>query len=481
MVQYDDYVFTLSNLLKDESCRFCLRLFLKQEHSAELIDFLTACSKLHRYLKRLDFYSYENDAGGGSAATTTTTTSSHYHSSGLQKKIKKQLQLISRQFLKDGSPSELTRLIPATRSNVCHLIDQWILVHLTPANTTPHTANNVNLYDQMRGLVGDIKSAFRPMIQSIETELTCHVLPRFLRSHTWMQFVQKTGHSMVKRVGRHKKAIEMSYTDSDFLEHVVDDRDMEFQLSLMEDSFDWKLVGWSNNNRRIMAFQSSKVLDYLPDVSWVQNASACKFSGVLNYPFEMCEYYMFHSKYMQRFDDNVVGQRTIAYYSHEQLKAMHPNKNISQCRSCAVVIYDVKFPFPLIGPRVYCVAISGYYNKAANEAYLFYKPCHHSSLDNINLNKVCFLRDIQLYVLKKIDEQKTLYYQIHIFNSGSTTGNKLSSLVISRRAKQLSSNIHNFLKSQEHLPIPEPDLDDGAMRSYLDHKNYVKSLEENMD
>ena len=135
--------------------------------------------------------------------------------------------------------------------------------------------------------------------------------------------------------------------------------------------------------------------------------------------------------------------------------------------------YDVKFPFPIIGRRLYCVAISGVYNPSANEAYLFYKPCHSPVQNPINTSKVCLLRDFQLYVLKKIGIDRTLYYQIHIFNSGSTTGNKLSNLVISKRAKQLSTNIHAFLKKHANQTIPEPDFNDGAIRSYLDHKKFI--------
>ncbi len=326
----------------------------------------------------------------------------------------------------------------------------------------------------------DAYSLFKNVKIVIETELTCDVLPRFLRSVLWNSLLNKSrsGSSDIspldieRRVGRLRRAIEMSYTDADFVNHVVEDRDLKFQYGLSEDSAaDWRLVGWSKKTR-IMAFSSNHILQYFPDVSWMRGGSVSKFIGILNFPFEMCEHYMFHSKYMQMFDDNVVGQRTLEYYTHEQLRQMYPDKQVSEGRTCAVVMYNVKFPFPL-APRVYCVAISGYFDKESNEGVLIYKPCHHPEMDKINKNRVCVFKDIQLYLLKKIDDQRTMYFQIHACDVGSPLGNKLAKLVVFSRSKQLSKNITKFLRSVSHLPIPEPDLTDGAMRTYLDHKNHI--------
>jgi len=382
--------------------------------------------------------------------------------------------------------STLQKLI----DHVDYVVNTYVMVNSpkqinVSANERDHVVNHVNLWKT--GLnSGDVDTVsmtssqpfqhFKSMKLVVETEMMCDVLPRFLRSQIWTSLVYKNDLNIIRRVGRHKRALEMSYSDDDFVEHVVEDRDLKFQWSLSEDNADWKLVGWSKK-RKIMAFSSSHILEYFPDVSWMREGSVSKFIGILPFSFEVCEHYLFHSKYMQVFDDNVVGHRTLEYYTHEELKLKYPTKNVSEGRTCAVVMYNVKFPFPL-APRVYCVAVSGYFDKESMEGVLIYKPCHHPELDKINRNRVCFFRDIQLYLLKKIDDQRTMYFQIHACDVGSSLGNKLAKLVMYQRSKQLSANINKFLRSVAHLPIPEPDLEDGVMRTYLDHKSHTPSVPE---
>ncbi len=308
----------------------------------------------------------------------------------------------------------------------------------------------------------------------VHSEMESDVMPRFIRSNVWLSFVNTKGADWLDTVGVLKKAMEMEYTDADFKENYVEDRDISFMRFLSQDSYDWKLLGW-DKNQKIMAFQSDSIIKkYFPKVGWVQDgASICKYVGILDYPFEVVEHYMLHAKYVNEFDANVTRQRTVQYLSYDELKMRYPDKDMKQGRSVCVMLYDVKFPFPF-APRIYCVNSTAMFDPETQESITMSKPCFHSSLEEYNLKKTLPFTDFQLYSIKKLDDQRTMYYQLHVAHFGSTMGNKLSALAIYDRGKKLSSNISKFMKKKNGQAIPENDEDDGLMRPLLDHKNYLE-------
>jgi hypothetical protein len=309
----------------------------------------------------------------------------------------------------------------------------------------------------------------------VVAEMKNDVMPRFIRSKVWLELVNSKVADWLDTVGALKLAIEMEYTDADFKQHYVEDRDISFMRFLSQDSYDWKLLGW-DKNRQIMAFQSESILrKYLPNVSWVQDgASIVKFVGILDYPFEAVEHYMLHAKYVNEFDANVTRQRTVQYLSYEELKLKYPEKKMNQGRSVCVMLYDVKFPFPF-APRIYCVNSTAIFDPETHESITMSKPCIHSALDEYDLKKTLPFTEFQLYSIRKLDDQRTMYYQLHIAHFGSKMGNKLSALAVFDRAKQLSNNITKFMAKKQGQDIPENDEDDGLMRPLLDHKNFLEN------
>jgi len=311
----------------------------------------------------------------------------------------------------------------------------------------------------------------------VNGEMTNDVMPRFVRSSMWLKLVNAKGQNWLDNVGVLKKAMEMEYTDDDFKENYVQDRDIAFMRYLSQDSYDWKLLGW-DKNQQIMAFQSTIIAKYFPKTAWVQDgACVSKYVGILPYPFEFVEHYMLHAKYVNEFDANVTNQRTVQYLSYDELKQKYPYKNMQQGRSVCVMLYDLKFPFPM-SPRVYCVNSTAMYDPETQESITMSKPCHHESLGEYNLKKTLPFTDFQIYSIKKLDDQRTMYYQLHISHFGSKMGNRMSKLVIFNRGKQLSTNIGKFLKEKHGKPIPEDDMDDGLFRPLIDHKKYLQEQTE---
>jgi hypothetical protein len=315
---------------------------------------------------------------------------------------------------------------------------------------------------------------FKNVRHIVEGEMESDVMPRFIRSSIWLNTVNTKGKNWLDKVGMLKKAMEMEYTDEDFMGHYVEDRDIDFMRFLSQDSYEWKLLGW-DKSQQIMAFRSDTIAKYFPKTQWVQNgASVSKYVGILPFPFDVVEHYMLHAKYVNEFDANVTNQRTVQYYTYEQLKEKYPDKEMKSGRTVCVMLYDVKFPFPL-SKRIYCVNSSAMYDPVTQESIAISKPCYHESLKEYNLKKTLPLTDFQIYSIKKLDDQRTMYYQLHIANVGSNTGNKLSKLVMFNRGKQLSTNIAKFMKEKKGKPVPEHDPEDGLMKPLLDHKKYLQS------
>jgi hypothetical protein len=321
--------------------------------------------------------------------------------------------------------------------------------------------------------IESVMNQFGRVGRIIEGEMTNDVMPRFVRSSVWLNLVNTKGENWLDNVGVLKKAVEMEYTDDDFKGNYVEDRDIAFMRSISKDSYDWKLLGW-DKNQQIMAFKSDIITKYFPKTAWVQDgASICKYVGILPYPFDVVEHYMLHAKYVNEFDANVVNQRTVQYLSYEELKERYPDKDMKQGRSVCVMLYDVKFPFPF-APRIYCVNSTAFHDPETQESITMSKPCYHESLSEYNLKKTLPFTDYQMYSIKKLDDQRTMYYQLHIAHFGSNMSNKMSKLVIYNRGKQLNSNIGKFMRERKEKPVPEDDPEDGLMRPLLDHKKYLQ-------
>jgi hypothetical protein len=60
---------------------------------------------------------------------------------------------------------------------------------------------------------------------------------RFVRSETWIQFLQTKDKDYLSKVSSPKVAISFDYKDSDFEQHIVTDTDIQFIEQLAEDSF----------------------------------------------------------------------------------------------------------------------------------------------------------------------------------------------------------------------------------------------------
>ncbi|KAL0490811.1 regulator of G-protein signaling [Acrasis kona] len=417
-----EYIFSLDLIRKNEEARKCLCEYLEGTLNTESLDFMDAVDQLVIEFRKLP------------------------ESKVVQ--FKSKLIEVITTYVEQGAPREI---------NISSR-DRTELINISA---------NMDAY----GLDLVVKQ-FINVRNITNEEMSKDVMPRFIRSPIWFSLVNTKKHEWLDTVGVLKKAMEMQYSDADFQGNYVEDSDIEFMRYLSQDSYDWKLSGW-DKNQKIMAFQSDDIKKFFPNVSWVKEGCFVnKYVGILHYPFDFVEHYMLHAKYVSDFDANILRERTVQYLSYEDLKKKYPWKDMKQGRSVCVMIYDLKFP--LMANRVYCVNSTAMYDPVTDESITMSKPCYHEELNQYNLKKTPPFTDFQIYSIKKLDDNRTMYYQMHVANLGSKLGNKLSDMVVFTRGKQLSANIDKFMKEREGKPIPENDLKDGLMRPLIDHKEYLK-------
>lgn len=340
-------------------------------------------------------------------------------------------------------------------------------------------------------LFSQVESALLAIKTVIEQEMSYDVLPRFLRSDDWMKMLEDHGESFMRAHGTLKKAVEMNFTPDDFKELIMDDSEFEFYYNLVaeDDAASWKLVGF-DRQQNIMAFSSKRVLDYFPNVPQVVHGGSCaKYVGILPFSFEFCERYIFNATNLTKYDDNIPRVTTRQYLSPEQLRQQYPNKKIDPNRSCALLDYELNLGFPF-GKRQSLQVVTGKYDPVRKEAITLGKSFYGygvdsdtssqegstgSTIQRNSTKKEMFI--ISAVILRKIDDERTLLSQLHIYNFSSTGANKLVGLIVFKRAKQMSRGVIKFLKKQQNEPLADFDMSDGLTRTYVDHKERTMRLE----
>lgn len=130
------------------------------------------------------------------------------------------------------------------------------------------------------------KNIFKIQHPSLNDHLTNVTCQKSKYSELWLKKLQHKGLTYLNKVGRVKEATYFPYTYDDFREPMVFDRDIDFMEYLARDDYQWKLLG-SKREGAINVYKiTEKVL--MPNVSFYNKMQINKWSGVLNYPFDVC-------------------------------------------------------------------------------------------------------------------------------------------------------------------------------------------------
>jgi len=267
------------------------------------------------------------------------------------------------------------------------------------------------------------------------------------------------------------------YEDSDFEKPIVTDEDMAFfkYLNTNEDH-SWELLG--ELSTKVNTYFSN--YNFMSKVSFLPETSVAKFECIFPHPFEkvLCSIIPtneFHSKNTTR----VVG---LDSYTHEDLRKMikeefgddmHFTTKYGK-RACEVICFDALLPFPMLTSRKYPVVSSVDYDPVEKVFTMVHKPCQHSSLFNANgkfdwkdkrklmhcpswgatpvASDCYFMFDFQSYQLQKLDEKRTSFKQIHIFDLSGWTSSSvtLKKKVALERGLNLKKALSAYLESKSN-------------------------------
>lgn len=150
-------------------------------------------------------------------------------------------------------------------------------------------------------------------------------------------------------------------------------------------------------------------------VSWANQGSVAKFVCILPFSLEHCVQYRFASSCIVQYDGNCTVTKDLEYYDNPTLQKMYPKQVSSNKRECAIVSFDCVLPFPLTTKRRYLTVSSAEYYPHENQYLMIHKPCKHNKYE---LPKGWYdLFDFQVILLRKLDSERTLMIEAHIFVS----------------------------------------------------------------
>jgi hypothetical protein len=239
-----------------------------------------------------------------------------------------------------------------------------------------------------------------------------------------------------------KQTVQYPYTNSDFYTLTVTDKDFEFMKSLSKDTFDWDLLG--SLTSKLNTFHSNH--NYMPNVSFFKNCSIAKFECIFPFSFEQVVCCCVPLNEAEIFDVNVMRNKNLEYFTHEELKEMlkkeNPENKFTEKfgkRACAVNVMDIFLPFPLKTPRKYPVSTSIDFDAETTTLTMVHKPMVHKSFWDKNVEEfdftkkhkhpvfltktdtkepvkdLFFMVDLQSYHIQKLDDKRTSFKQIHGF------------------------------------------------------------------
>ncbi|KAL9657560.1 hypothetical protein ABK040_000987 [Willaertia magna] len=301
---------------------------------------------------------------------------------------------------------------------------------------------------------------FRTLKNAVIYELENDSFPRFVRSEIWIKRIQQKGLNFLKKVGVLKETRIFPYTDEQFKEFMVYDKDIDFMEYLGKDDYLWKLQG-SKKEGAINVYKITEK-NILPNVSFYQRMQINKWSGVLPFNFDIVKKCLMPGEYVSKYDPNITGCEELHYFDSETIRKKFPNEKFKYGnRAISVMRYGVEFPWPFKTKRSFLAAASAWYDKNQQKLTLIYKPCEHEKyyVDGKDVDKSLIdIRDFQYYQIKKLDSQRTSIMQIHLLDVGGNA-RMASNLLRLDRAKRMWKGFVEYLeKNQNNIPtISEQD------------------------
>eukprot|EP01080_Neovahlkampfia_damariscottae_P010953 gene10953-3661_t len=271
---------------------------------------------------------------------------------------------------------------------------------------------------------------------------------------------------------------QFSYPDDYYSHPFIFDADIEFAKLLIKDNFHWELI---NRDKNGMGNTFWSTLNYFPNFS--ESVSGVKQECILKHSFDKVLLTFMSDKMMTDDIDPTLKQiKTVEYYDYESLKEIFKERgfenSISKYKRSQVVNHSDIVLGPLMTPRIVSFGITAHQDVETGSVFYFGKPYERenrkffkSTKMNVvvkkgeepkNTNAIPMF-DWFFYYLQKIDENKTLYTQIHMFNIGGYLSklkfDSFGKMLVKAQGEKVVKNLEKLMNK-----IPE----DAKLSDFLD-------------
>eukprot|EP01080_Neovahlkampfia_damariscottae_P006435 gene6435-10443_t len=200
----------------------------------------------------------------------------------------------------------------------------------------------------------------------------CFKLVVFILSHdSFKRFVRTPECETIMKQCKHDSKVisplittKFDFDDEYFTHPHFRDRDIDFFLSLFQDSYNWKLFG-SKAEENMNAYIGTS--NFLPDVKLLKTVRISKFECILPCTFEQALISYFDNEQIYKSDPNCGKYETDEYYTYDQLVEFHKKNRtemdiVKYKRDLSVNSMCLKLPFPF-NSRTANYALSGHYDE----------------------------------------------------------------------------------------------------------------------
>eukprot|EP01080_Neovahlkampfia_damariscottae_P011535 gene11535-4788_t len=260
-----------------------------------------------------------------------------------------------------------------------------------------------------------------------------------------------------------------SYSNDYFTHPHIDDKDFDYFKTLLEDNYNWKLIG-SKVEEQVNAFTSET--NYLPEVR-ISNTvvNAVKFETILPCTFDQALLSYFSNEMLMKSDPNCRRIRNIDYFDYEELKKMYKEQNkedqiTKYKRDLNVCGLDFGLPFPL-NPRYANRADSCHYDPETKTFIRvgknFYKDGEFGKSVKVEMaqkrgsEKTSVMKAYTFFlfsgtIFQKLDEKRILYKDLILMDLGGWAS---SQMMISQIVKERKDKFKGSILKMVSQYVPE--------------------------
>eukprot|EP01080_Neovahlkampfia_damariscottae_P004522 gene4522-7900_t len=273
----------------------------------------------------------------------------------------------------------------------------------------------------------------------IEVFSDCYKLVVNLLTHDpFKRFVRTPECEAVMKQFKHDSTVisplittRFGFDDDYFTHQHFRDRDIDFFLSLFQDSYNWTMIG-SKVEDSMNAYVSHT--NFFPDVTVVKKYQISKFESVLPCTMDQALLSYFDNEQLYKSDPNCGNYETTEYHTYDDLLEFHKKSNTldhiqKYKRETAVSNIVMKLPFPF-NSRVADYAMTCYYDPE-NEVFMrigktYIKEGKFGTKDKkeVPLKRGADPKKAKVYSLflfsaglyKKMDNNRVFYQEVNINN-----------------------------------------------------------------